>query len=89
VAVWALFAVLLPFAVRGRWIALDMVGAGLWATGLIAAQLALGDMLAADVALEQARGAVAGAILAAIVAVSVSQVSPPAEGWRTPRVTTA
>jgi hypothetical protein len=87
--VWALFAVLLPFAVRGRWIAVDLAGAGLWATALIAAQLALGDMLAADVPLEQARGAVAGAIMAALVAVSVSQVAPPAEGWRTPRVTTA
>jgi hypothetical protein len=87
--VWALFAVLLPFAVRGRWIALDLIGAGLWAAGLIAAQLALGDMLAADVPLEHARGAVAGAIVAALVAVSVSQVTPPAEGWRTPRATTA
>ena len=87
--VWALFAVLLPFAVRGRWIALDLIGAGLWAAGLIAAQLALGDMLAADVALEQARGAVAGPVVAALVAVSVSQVAPPAEGWRAPRVTTA
>jgi hypothetical protein len=87
--VWALFAVLLPFAIRGRWIGLDVIGAGLWAAGLIAAQLALGDMLAADVALEQARGAIAGPIVAALVAVSVSRVAPPAEGWRAPRVTTA
>ena len=89
VAVWAAFAVLLPLAVRGRWLALDLLGAGLWAAGLIAAHLALGDMLAADVALDQARGAVAGAIAAALVAVSVSRVAPPAEGWRAPRVTTA
>jgi eukaryotic-like serine/threonine-protein kinase len=89
VAVWAAFAVLLPMVARGRWIALDLLGAGLWAAGLIAAQLALGDVLAADVALDQARGAVAGAIAAALVAVSVSQVTPPAEGWRAPRVTTA
>jgi hypothetical protein len=88
-AVWALFAVLLPFAVRGRWITLDLIGAGLWVAGLVAAQLALGDMLAADVPLEQARGAVAGAVVAALVAVSVSQIAPPAEGWRTSRVTTA
>ena len=87
--VWALFAVLLPFAIRGRWIGLDLIGAGLWAAGLIAAQLALGDMLAADVALEQARGAIAGPVVAALVAVSVSQVARPAEGWRAPRVTTA
>jgi eukaryotic-like serine/threonine-protein kinase len=89
VVVWAAFAVLLPLAVRGRWIALDLLGAGLWAAGLIAAHVALGDVLAADVALGQARGAVAGAIAAALVAVSVSQVVPPAEGWRAPRITTA
>jgi hypothetical protein len=87
--VWAAFAVALPFVVRGRWLAVDLVGAGVWALGLIAAQVALGDVLAAEVALDQARGAVAGSIAAALVAVSVSQIVAPAEGWRAPRVTTA
>jgi ABC-type proline/glycine betaine transport system permease subunit len=75
--------------IRGRWLAFDLVAAGLWAVGLIVAQVALGDALAADVALDQARGAVTGSILAAVIAVSVSQVVAPAEGWRAPRVTTA
>jgi eukaryotic-like serine/threonine-protein kinase len=87
--VWAAFAALLPLAVRGRWIALDLIGAGLWTAGLIAAHVALGDVLAADVALEQARGAVAGAIVAALVVVSVSRIAPPAEAVRAPRITTA
>jgi hypothetical protein len=87
--VWAAFAALLPLAVRGRWIALDLIGAGLWAAGLIAAQVALGDVLAADVALEQARGAVAGPIVAALVVLSVSRIAPPAEALRAPRITTA
>jgi hypothetical protein len=87
--VWAAFAALLPLAVRGRWIALDLIGAGLWTAGLIAAQVALGDVLAADVALEQARGAVAGAIVAALVVVSVSRIAPSAEAVRAPRITTA
>ena len=87
--VWAAFAAVLPLAVRGRWIALDLTGAGLWTAGLIAAQVALGDVLAADVQLDQARGAVAGAVLAALVVVSVSRIAPPAEGLRAPRITTA
>ena len=29
--VWAAFAMLLPLVVRGRWLAIDLVGAGLWA----------------------------------------------------------
>jgi eukaryotic-like serine/threonine-protein kinase len=87
--VWAAFAVALPFVVRGRWLAVDLVGAGLWALALIAAMVALGDALAAEVALDQARGAVAGSIAAALVALSVSQIVAPADGWRAPRVTTA
>jgi eukaryotic-like serine/threonine-protein kinase len=87
--VWVAFTALLPPTIRGRWVALDLAGAGLWTAGLIAAHLAVGDMLAGDVPLEQARGAVAGAVGAALVALSVSRVVAPAEGWRTPRVTTA
>jgi hypothetical protein len=89
VAVWAGFAVLLPFVVRGRWLALDLLGAGLWAAGLIAAHVALGDLLAATTALAEARGAVAGPVGAAVVALIVSQVAAPAEGWRAQPVTTA
>jgi hypothetical protein len=89
ILVWAAFAVLLPLVVRGRWLALDVTGAGLWTAGLIAAEVALGDLLAADVALEQARGAVAGAIVGALVVLAVSRIAPPPEGLRAPRITTA
>ena len=91
-AVWAAFAVLLPLVVRGRWLMVDLLGAGLWAAGLVAAQAALGDMLAATTALDQARGAAAGAIGAGLIVVAVSQMAPPAEGLRPARaesVTTA
>ena len=49
-----------PLVVRGRWLAVDLLGAGAWAAALIAAHAALGDVLAADVALDHARGGVAG-----------------------------
>jgi len=91
-AVWAAFAVLLPLVVRGRWLMVDLLGAGLWAAGLVAAHAALGDMLAATTALDQARGAAAGAIGAGLIVVAVSQMAPPAEGLRPARaesVTTA
>jgi len=87
--VWAGFAVLLPLVVRGRWLVVDLLGAALWAAGLIAAHAALGDMLATTTALEQARGAVAGSVGAALVVVAVSQMTAPAEGFRPRPVTTS
>jgi eukaryotic-like serine/threonine-protein kinase len=83
--VWAAFAMLLPIVVRGRWLAVDLLGAGLWAAGLVVALGALGDMLASTTALGEARGAIAGAIGAGLVVVAVSQMAPPAEGWRPAR----
>ena len=68
-----------PLVVRGRWLAVDLVGAGLWAAGLTAAHAALGDMLAATTALGEPRGALSGAIGAALLVVAVSQMTPPAE----------
>jgi hypothetical protein len=76
--VWAAFAVLLPLVVRGRWLALDALGAAIWAVGLIVALAALGDLLAATTALDQARGAVAGSIGAGLVAVAVAHMGTPA-----------
>jgi hypothetical protein len=87
--VWAVFAMLLPLVVRGRWLAVDLLGAGLWAAALIAAHAALGDMLAATTALGEARGAAAGAIGAALLAVAISQMKPQSDGWRPQPVTTA
>ena len=84
-AVWAAFALVLPLAVRGRWAVLDLVVAAAWAAGLVAAHGALGDLLAGGDELEQARGAVAGAALGALVAVTVWLVAPPvADGAREP-----
>jgi eukaryotic-like serine/threonine-protein kinase len=88
-AVWAAFALLLPLVVRGRWLAVDMMGALLWTAGLIAAHTALGDMLAATTALDEARGVVAGSVGAALVVLAVSQIAQPAEAWRSQPVTTA
>jgi eukaryotic-like serine/threonine-protein kinase len=89
VLAWVVVAVALGLAVRGRWLALDLVGAALCAAGLIAAHLALGDALAADVALDHARGAVAGSIVAALLVLVISHTTSAHEPWRTPRITTA
>jgi hypothetical protein len=85
---WAAFAAALPLVVRGRWLVVDLIGAGVWAAGLVAAQVALGDALAATTALDQARGAVAGPVAAALLVVAMAQMSPPEEDWRAQPVTT-
>jgi eukaryotic-like serine/threonine-protein kinase len=76
---FAVFAAVLPVLVRGRFLALDLVAAAAWAAGLVAALAALGDLLAATTALDHARGAVAGALLGALVAVTAAAVVPRAE----------
>jgi len=86
---WAAGAVALMLVVRGRWLTTDILGAALCATALVAAHAALGDVLAAEVALDHARGAVAGSIAAALVVVTVSRTAGPGEAWGTPRITTA
>jgi len=87
--VWAAFALLLPLLVRGRWLAVDLFGALLWACGLVAAHVALGDLLATTTALDAARGAVAGSAGAAVLVLSVAQMAPPAPSWRARPVSTA
>jgi hypothetical protein len=87
--VWAALAMLLPLLLRGRWLALDCLGAALWAAGLMAALAAVGDMTAGGAALDQARGAVAGALVGAVAAVAISQSAPPTAAWRAQPVTTA
>ena len=89
VLAWAAGAVVLMLVVRGRWLTTDMVGAAVCAAALVAAHAALGDVLAAEVALDQARGAVAGSVAAALVVVTVSRTAGPGEAWGTPRITTA
>jgi eukaryotic-like serine/threonine-protein kinase len=78
VVVWALFAALLPLLVRGRFLGLDALAAAGWAAGLVAAQAALADLLAATTVLDHARGSVAGALMGAFVAVAVTAVGDPA-----------
>jgi hypothetical protein len=90
--VWAAFAVALPLVVRGRWLAVDLLGASAWAAGLLAVHVALGDTLAATTALDEPRGAAAGAIGAAVLAVAVAQMRPSKEAFgprRTGSVETA
>jgi eukaryotic-like serine/threonine-protein kinase len=76
VAVWAVFAALLPPLVRGRYLTLDLVAAGAWAACLTVAHAGLGDLLAATTALDSARGAAAGAVCAAFVVVAVASLAP-------------
>jgi len=75
--VWVAFAVALPFFVRGRWAAMDLLAGAGWAAGLVLAHGALGDLLAATTELERARGVVAGAALGGLVAVTVTLIAPP------------
>jgi hypothetical protein len=89
VVAWVAGAVLLALIVRGRWLVVDLLGAGICAAALVAAHVALGDALAADVALDHARGAVAGSIAAALVVIVTFHMTGAREPWRPPRVTTA
>jgi hypothetical protein len=74
IVIWVAFAVAVPFVVRGRSLALDVLGASAWGAGLVAAHAATADLVAASVELDQARGAVGGAILAVVVAVAAAAV---------------
>jgi hypothetical protein len=51
--------------------------------------VALGDALAADVALDHARGAVAGGIAAALLVLLTTHMTGAREPWRAVRITTA
>jgi hypothetical protein len=75
--VWVAFALLLPVLVRGRWVAVDLLGAAAWGAGLATCLGALGDLLAAYTELDYARGAIAGAVLGALIAFSVTVLAPP------------
>ena len=70
--IWVGFALLLPFVVRGRSLAMDLAGAAIWAAGLAAAQAALVDLMAGSVELPDARGATAGAVIGAVAAIAAA-----------------
>jgi eukaryotic-like serine/threonine-protein kinase len=76
---WALLALLLPLVVRGRFAGLDLLAAAGWALVAVAAHAGLADVLASTTALDQARGAIAGAILGALAAVALAAVVPRAD----------
>jgi eukaryotic-like serine/threonine-protein kinase len=65
IPVWSLAALILPWLVRGRSLAVDVVGATTWAAGLAAATGAVAERAG----LPEPRGLIAGAILAALFAV--------------------
>ena len=75
--VWALFALLLALVLRGRWAVVDVVAASVWVVALVLVHSALGDLLAPSTELSRARGAVAGAVLGGLVAVTVTLLAPP------------
>jgi hypothetical protein len=69
-AVWALAALVLPWLVRGRALALDLVAAALWAAALAGATAALAERpIGAGGSDSTAPGLLGGALLAAAVAV--------------------
>ena len=63
--IWALAAVVLPWLVKGRTLASDIVGAAAWAAGLAAATAAVTGYAGLD----EPRGLAAGAVVAAVLAV--------------------
>jgi hypothetical protein len=62
--IWALAAVVLPWLVKGRTLAGDVVGAAAWAAGLAAATAAVTGYAGLD----EPRGLAAGAVVAAVLA---------------------
>jgi eukaryotic-like serine/threonine-protein kinase len=66
---FALAAVLLPLLVRGLRLALDLIAAGVWAGALYAALVGIERLAGPTV---HARGAAAGALLAAVTAVAAA-----------------
>lgn len=69
-AVWAAAAAILPWIVRGRWLALDLVAASTWAVALGAATLAVADATGAP----EPRHVILASIVAGVIAVAIPHV---------------
>ena len=69
-ALWALAALLLPWLVRGRWLAVDLVAAATWAAALGAGTVAVAESLGTS----EPPGVVAGAVIAGVLAVLLPHV---------------
>jgi hypothetical protein len=78
-ALWATAAAILPWLVRGRSAALDLVAATLWAAALAAGASALGGALGGCVPHPDPRGAALGAGAAVLLAVAVRAARGPRE----------
>jgi hypothetical protein len=79
---WAALAVLLPLAVRGRSLTLDLLGALAWTAAVIAGHQSIGRVLADGGQHADARGLAVGALLAAVAAVAAAEAGI----WRAPRL---
>jgi hypothetical protein len=71
---WAVAAVVLPWLVRGRSAALDVVAATSWAAGLAAATAALAEWAGGSGA--HPPGLVLGAVAAAVTALALARAGP-------------
>jgi hypothetical protein len=76
-ALWAGGAIVLPWIVRGRRAALDLVAATTWSAALAAAAPMFDSGLSAHAAHPSARGAVLGAILGGTIAVAARALRGP------------
>jgi hypothetical protein len=75
---WAVGSALLPWIVRGRSAALDVVAATTWSAAIAAAAPALDSGLSAHVvAYPDPRGAVLGAVLGGLLAVAARALRGP------------
>ncbi|MGH2946606.1 MAG: hypothetical protein ACRDPC_10190, partial [Solirubrobacteraceae bacterium] len=72
IPVWAGAALVLPWLVRGRALAVDVVGAAIWASGLAATTAAV-----AERAGHEPEGLVVGAVVAGALAVARGTVKTP------------
>jgi hypothetical protein len=66
-ALWACAALVLPWLVRGRWLAIDVVAACVWAAALGASTAATAEFIGAP----EPRGVVLGAVIGGVLAVGV------------------
>jgi hypothetical protein len=78
---WALSAAVLPWLVRGRSLAADLLGAGVWAVGTATATVALAGVAAPPVAQAAAGAAGAGGVAGAALAVAMCWLRRPGARW--------
>jgi hypothetical protein len=74
---WGVGAMCLPWLVRGRRAALDVVAVTMWSAAIAAAEPLLDRGLAAGAAHASPRGAVLGAVFGAVVAVAARALRGP------------